>query len=341
MPSAAVSQPPLQQKEPLAGRAAPAGAAASPGRKAPGRDCPGPSLTGSGQRGDCHAAPRESRDWGNSTGPGRRGCSPPAAWGPWGAQSAAPTAGLRLPGPRPGRDAPRPGTRPGPGRRGGARALLRPSLVPRAGRGLLQAQSQPAPGPRPGPGVPRLPGLSPASPGRPRPPPGLRGGRARPYLHGVGADDLPAEAQPELQRQRRLAGAGSAQDHDQRPRRRRGPAHAERGRRHGPARPGGCHGDGRADRGRDGAGDGAGATRGEDGAGPWARSPSARRGSWPQPGALPLPPRPGPHPCPLPSPRPRLPSGSPGHPPPPEPPGRPPPGGFLPYGTSFGGAGWG
>lgn len=246
------------------------------------------------------------------------GCPPPAP-------SLGSAEELGLSGPRPGPTIPPPAPgqaasgHPQPCQR--PRAQLRPSSVPRPGRGLPRARPRPSPSPRPAPGVSRFPGL-------PRAYPRPHGGRSRPYLHGVGADDLPAEAQPQLQRQRRLAGAGSAEDHHQRPRPRRGPAQAKRGRRHGPARPGGCHGDERAGRGRDGAG----ASRGEDGAGPCAPYPSARRGSCPPERVPPLVPVPGPPvpcppptptppapdrvliPVPCPSPRPQPLLGSPGHP---------------------------
>lgn len=243
---------------------------------------------------------------------------------PDGAQPAAPW-GWASPGCRPGPAAPshpRYQARPPPG---AVRQARGPAGDPGPSCGLPRSPGPTAASPRPGRGPPRAPGPSPASPGSraysrayPGPTPGPP--RSRPYLHGVGADDLPAEAQPELQRQRRFAGAGSAEDHHQRPRRRRrrGPAQAKRGRRHGPARPGGCHGDGRAGRGRDGAG----TSRGEDGAGPYAPCPSARRGSCPRHGSLPLAPAPArvPIPVPCPSPRPRPLLGSPGHPPPSGPP---------------------
>lgn len=128
------------------------------------------------------------------------------------------------------------------------RGLPRPTTAPhafRAGRGLPAPAALPDPPPaRPGPAPP-----CPAQPPR---------AHVATYLHGVGADDLPAQAQPQLHGQRRLPGAGSAQDHHERPRR-RDPAQAQR-RRHDPARPGGCHGNRRAGRGRDGAGDARGRT---------------------------------------------------------------------------------
>lgn len=281
------------------------------------------------------------------------------AWGPGGAQPAAPRGRASLGPSRPHCPT---GTRPGrphtpsarPRAPPGSRAQVRPSPVPRPGRGLPRAQPRPSPRPRSGAVVSRFPGLSPASPGRPWPSPGLPRAYPGPTEAGPGptcmesaltispprrspscsaSADLPVPVAPRITTSGR--GGGEA-----RPRQSAAAAMA----RPGPAAAMGTGG-------RDGGGT-------EPGPGPRPGPPAGRTGLGPVP-RVPLPggvpgPGPGRHPgalpgagsLPRPPPSPRPLFGSPGHPPPSGPPAPGPCSrvGAAPWYLFFwegGGVGWG